>query len=636
MKKFFTFMMVLAVASILNVQAQVLQRERVAMPVVNNLHRASITPGANQGWWGYADNDSEMTGLGVNGADTYHCAIFIPGDHTVAGGKTIQAVRFGLVAPNASNTKVWIASQLPSSIDATNCLQVVDVPAADLGKVNIDVALTSPYTIPAEGVYVGYSFTITQVQYQADAYPIIVTGDDQANTLLLRTDNSVPSWSDLNGNGFGKLFLQVLLEGQFADNLVTPLSMGPVYGKIGDTATVDVQLLNNGITPISSFDYTITTDGVVSDAFRVTLESPIAFSSKGVVQISVPAEATQCVKQKTLTITKVNENANEAAEKSTQFTMYSLTQIIDRNVVVEQFTGTGCGWCPRGHVGMGKLRTTFGDRFIGIALHQYSQQSSDAMYIAKNSYASVTFGGAPSCRLDRGEVIDPYYGSANDICDDFAAEMAIPAMAAIDVRGYYNEEFTQVEAIANITSLFDEKYHLEFVLVADGLKGSGAGWNQANYYSSAYASQTGITKESLPDDLQFLFDEGATFNPVFNDVAIASSYFMNSNLVSDLEMTAGASTSVNYTLSLPSYSKLKDALQKDQLYVVALLVDQNGLIVNAAKAQAADASSVSNVRSANTSVAARYTLDGRQISAPQHGINIVKMSDGTVKKVMVK
>lgn len=91
MKKFFTFMMVLAVASILNVQAQVLQRERVAMPVVNNLHRASITPDANQGWWGYADNDSEMTGLGVNGADTYHCAIFIPGDHIVAGGKTIQA-----------------------------------------------------------------------------------------------------------------------------------------------------------------------------------------------------------------------------------------------------------------------------------------------------------------------------------------------------------------------------------------------------------------------------------------------------------------------------------------------------------------------------------------------------------------
>ena len=32
----------------------------------------------------------------------------------------------------------------------------------------------------------------------------------------------------------------------------------------------------------------------------------------------------------------------------------------------------------------------------------------------------------------------------------------------------------------------------------------------------------------------------------------------------------------------------------------------------------------------------RYTLDGKQITTPQRGINVVKMSDGTVKKVLVK
>ena len=31
-----------------------------------------------------------------------------------------------------------------------------------------------------------------------------------------------------------------------------------------------------------------------------------------------------------------------------------------------------------------------------------------------------------------------------------------------------------------------------------------------------------------------------------------------------------------------------------------------------------------------------YTLDGKQLSAPQKGINVVKMSDGTSKKVLVK
>lgn len=38
----------------------------------------------------------------------------------------------------------------------------------------------------------------------------------------------------------------------------------------------------------------------------------------------------------------------------------------------------------------------------------------------------------------------------------------------------------------------------------------------------------------------------------------------------------------------------------------------------------------------NKTVAARYTMDGRQIAAPKKGINILKMSDGTTKKVVVK
>ena len=36
------------------------------------------------------------------------------------------------------------------------------------------------------------------------------------------------------------------------------------------------------------------------------------------------------------------------------------------------------------------------------------------------------------------------------------------------------------------------------------------------------------------------------------------------------------------------------------------------------------------------SVKDRYTLDGKQLSRPQRGLNIVRMSDGTTKKVMVK
>ena len=39
----------------------------------------------------------------------------------------------------------------------------------------------------------------------------------------------------------------------------------------------------------------------------------------------------------------------------------------ERKVVVEELTGTACGWCPRGLVGMKMLRDLYGDRFIGVA-----------------------------------------------------------------------------------------------------------------------------------------------------------------------------------------------------------------------------------------------------------------------------
>ena len=42
------------------------------------------------------------------------------------------------------------------------------------------------------------------------------------------------------------------------------------------------------------------------------------------------------------------------------------------------------------------------------------------------------------------------------------------------------------------------------------------------------------------------------------------------------------------------------------------------------------------VTSCDATEVARYTIDGRAISAPQAGVNIVMMSDGTVKKVLVK
>lgn len=613
MKKFFTLFIMLAVTML------------------------SYGQTGNQLWWGYVNGSEKTSGLGVQQADVYHCAIFIPGNHGIAGGKTIRSVRFGLTAPNATNCKVWLASSLPATVDKNSTLQMADVAATELGKQQIEVALPTAYAIPAEGVYVGYSFTVSDVVYQADAYPILIAGTDQPNSLLIKTDNLVPEWSDMYGSGYGALYMQVLLEGEFADNTATPSITGEYYAQLGGSTQVDVSLLNNGASPLTSIDYTITTDGVAGAEQHLELESPIAFNNSGRATIEVAADAEAGSKAKTLTVTKVNGQANNAPVTTSDFTLITLEKLIARNVAVEQFTGTGCGWCPRGHVGMAKMREAFGDRFIGIAIHQYSNQSSDAMYLAPSKYANHGLNGAPSCRLNRGESMDPYYGSGEDVLYDMQQALAVPALAEVSVSGVMDTNKTKIDAKATLTPLIAGNYTLEFVAVADGLTGTGTGWQQTNYYSAQYASQTGITKSSLPEDLQYLFDLRSTFTGTFNDVAIASSYVSSKNQVEKLTLTANEEQEVSYTITMPTYTKLKNALKDDQIYVVALLVDAQGKIVQAAKQQVsiADPTGIEDVKSmADAQPTDVYTLDGRKSSNAQRGLQIVRLSDGRTVKVV--
>lgn len=630
----FLFAIMVAISSYgQTLEKSYLRKAPLKAPLTNG---AATDANVLQNWWGYVTNETSKMGLGVKSADTYHCAIFIPGNHAVASGKTIKSVRFGLTASHATDAKVWLASSLPSAINESNTLQIVDVSQKLLGKESIDVELNTPYAIPAEGVYVGYTFTITSTTTQDDQYPILVTGEEAPNALLIRTDQAVPQWSDMNGYGYGSLFLQVLLEGEFVDNTATAADFGTAYAAIGQPNDIKISVKNNGISPATSIDYTITTDGVVGEEQHADIATPIDFNSTGDVIISVTGDATIGTKAKTLNITKVNGKVNSEANVATTFTLETLPALWERNVVVEEYTGTGCGWCPRGLVGMDNLRKAYGDRFVGIGLHQYN--SGDAMYIASNAYASLSFQGAPSCRINRGAEIDPYYGSSESILDDFAAEMAIPALAKVNVSGTADADLTTVEAKAEVEALLDNsKFTLEFVVIGDGLTGTTSTWNQSNYYYQYSASE-------LPADLS-MFGTGGKYGKSsvtgwkFNDVALCSSYVNGSNKAPVLgTLNASEKKEAEYTLTLPTKTVLKNALQSDQLYVIALVVDQNKKIVNAAKTkiEVANPSGIETIETASSQVEGFYTLDGKRLSAPVKGMNVIKMSNGTTRKVVIR
>lgn len=593
-------------------------------------------------WWGYVGEDDECDGVGVGKAETYDCATFYSGSNEMAVGKTIHAVRFQLFSANVKNVMVWIADKKPTNI-STNTIELIDVKAPKVG-IN-EVELPTPYTISTKGVYVGYTFTVTKLQGNGDAYPVAITGSDMQNTLLLRTSSAVTSWSDLYGQGFGRLYLQVLLEGEFPyENAATPGSsnIGEYVAAVGGTAKAWLPITNMGTEPLKSIDYTITSDGAASSEQHIDLSPALSYGNTRTVIIEVSGDNMPGKQVKTMNITKANGVANEYDAKPAQYTMNTVSKIVPRGIAVEEFTGTQCGWCPRGLAGMEQLRQKYGTAFVGTAVHGYANSTSqDAMYLSSWStkYANIFSGAAPSCQLNRayGE-IDPYYGTGNDICIEFENELNVPAMVGIELSGEWNADSTTVTATATLEAVaVGQDYTIEYVLIADSLTGTSTAWNQQNYYAN-YAPEG--------DPLIDQFCSGGVYGKstikgwVFNDVVIATCYASSKNkATAPGKLALGETVTNTYTLTMPTNTTLKKAITKERVAVVCLVIAKDGTVANAAKFYMPgydNTNAIGGITTTYQTPPVRYSLDGRHLQRAKKGLSIVRQADGTIRKVVMK
>lgn len=331
-----------------------------------------------------------------------------------------------------------------------------------------------------------------------------------------------------------------------------------------------------------------------------------------------------------------------AAEAQTpQGTKRSGDKTYEKRVFVEEFTGTRCGNCTRGIAGMIKMREAYGDRFIGVSLHQFKQRPEDPMYIT--DYIDLQWKSAPSAMLERsGTFVDPYYGSGDgeNILYDCDRILNQPASTGIWVEGRWNQDYTQIEATAYVEGQANNaSYEVAFVLIADSVTGSGSGWTQSNFLSY----NPGYNK---PEDLAKFCKGGiygqAELNWAFDDVAITSSYLGGSNRAPSINnLAAYTRGQSSFTLSLPtSKTDLMNAIHKNKLAVIALVFDSNGTLLNSVKnyniSSATGIENTNNNGIESVTEVARYNAAGQRINGPQKGINIVKYANGTSKKVLVR
>ena len=367
---------------------------------------------ANQRLVGYFNTDDCDTYLGVTGitGNNKVAMVLTADDLAPYYGKKIAGVRFNLGQGETANGvfvqnlkiadgQITEATSLVSSDESVTSAAGAKN-TGEWHEVMFDqkVELNSSF----EGLFVGYNY-----KQKSNNYPIGVSSKVEgpfyiyANIPASKGGNG-EDWYQINSGGYG-LSIQLIVEGDFAPNAVRPLDFGEFTVVKGKSKNVAVSLWNIG-SKLTSIDYTIALDGKAGAEQHLDFGKDFGLGGTHSVEIPFAAASELGASTVTLTITKVNGEENACVKNSATGTLYTVEREFVKRSVVEQFTGTGCGNCPSGHVAMHNMHNLYGDQFIGIALHQFN--SSDPMY---NASYDLGFTGAPQCMVNRSSgVLAPY------------------------------------------------------------------------------------------------------------------------------------------------------------------------------------------------------------------------------------
>ena len=535
----------------------------------------------------------------------------------------------GISVPVAMTSMKNLTCLVATDANFRNVIASCNVPDGTLKKGYTDIIFDDPIALPTQDVYVGYTYTIAE-----SGASLMVYNAKGTDALFLCMSGA---WMDYSPYSMGVSAIQVLIGSQSLDEYGVEFRSvewpNVLCGETSLTATVR----SSSKRPVPGFAYSVTIDGNEQKG-SIVLPTPIpeGMDKEIVVNIPFTAPATPCRFETTLNITDIEGAANVQPKGPLTTRLNCVSRKVERRTVVEEFTGTKCGYCPKGWLGMETMKERYSDRFIGVAIHQYN--ADDPMYCA--NYARLGFIGAPSCRIDRNtEDTDPYKGSGlyPNIMGDFEHANALLPDVEVSVEGSLSDDGLSVTASAQIEFLGNaEGYSVGYALTADGLTGKGP-WLQTNYYYSM--EPEAMVMESFPELAMFCKGGEKGQEQVqltFGDVMIASSWnAAGKSLAEALPSTVehGTTLSDNYTLVLPTNKTLLAALDRQQLYVVALVIDAEGRIANAARSRVEYKTGVESVTTASAPAAA-FSLDGRPACASRPGVSIVRNADGSVRKII--
>ncbi|NRD23198.1 Omp28-related outer membrane protein [Winogradskyella litoriviva] len=356
------------------------------------------------------------------------------------------------------------------------------------------------------------------------------------------------------------------------------------YSLISADNQISIDVNNNGSSTITSLDIswndgttdnssTITTS--IAPGETVTIDHPTMVNYSAIVEKNID-----------LTISAVNGLTDEDPTNNNDLKDFNtVSQSGTKAVFIEEATGTWCGWCPRGAVGLDYMTSTYPNTVIGVAVH-----NSDPMEVAAyDDGIGQYISGYPSGVIDRKyEDVNPAQANLQSAYDALNTEI-VPVDLSIGAT--QNGSDLTITANANFyTNFGNANFRFGIIITEDGVTGTGDGTNivgndydQQNYYSGGANGVMG-GYENYTDPVP------AT-QMVYNHVgrALIGGFDGQENSV-PASITDGLSASYDFNYTIPS------TINQANMHIVLVLIDAaDGTVVGASQSTVAEALSVEEV-----------------------------------------
>lgn len=499
--------------------------------------------------------------------------------------------------------------------------------------------LSEPYTIKAgQGFYVGFSYNevssssnynyVYAIDYQpTDKVYGFLAGRSETTATLAETDfyNYTPY--------YGCLPISITISG---DNIpqqdVSVIDIATeTYGKVNEDYPVQVLYRNSGAQPVSSIGVKYGIEGETETDKTVDFtDGTLAYGEYGVLTTTANSSKTGHITFN-FEVNSVNGVADEyPADNSISVSNIVCSETYPRNVYCDEFTGTWCGWCPRGYEGMEYMRKTYPDRWIGVAVHYNDEMTVEDLSEVYDLLTQVD--GFPECMIDRKS--DYLVDASQEYMEYlYGVELEDDVPGKISVTASHDDENIYVTSTSEVSlDLNADEITIEYIVKEDNV----GPYDQLNYYAPVYELGYELNGwENLDQYVEIMY----------NDVLRARKVF-EAPFASGMQSKKAATHTA--TISIP------DEVKIDDTNVVALLVyAPTGEVLNAAvtKEYAGVNDIIGNqkvginVTNGSLSVdgnAEVYSISGQRVASLKNnaislpaGLYIVR-ANGKATKVLVK